>query len=646
MPSTRSIALMLTILLIPSPVLASSAVPNPYAAQLIQQAAELALSHDPTWRALLHYPTWPVSDSKSSMEDPHFFLSDTGMVNPEAELVATLLQFFDAPTITPRDNQHAQCLFNARYQWLKKQLHFDSERLAEQPCQRVTQWLTALAPVDVSLIFPEAYMNNPSSMFGHTLLRIDGHGQEEGTRLLAYALNFEASTGDDGGVAFAWKGLTGGYTGKFSLLPYYDKVTEYSDWENRDIWEYRLHLEPEELNLLMRHIWELRDIKVRYYFFTRNCSYELLGLLEVARPGTAFQRRFMYHAIPVDTIRAVIDVPGLVDKEVTYRPSPNTRLRHGEQEISSDMLQQSLAMVDGTLLPDNPAMTLRSNTDKAKILEMAYNILRFRFLDNTLDQDAARLRSRQILLSRSRIDQEQILQEPNKPRISPELGHSSSRFQMGTGWQHGRLIHHLGIRPAFHDLLDAQGGYTAGAHINFMDLTLNFNPKTDKAKLESLHILDIISLAPMGKLFKSPSWHLRTSIEQLAMMDAADTLQEEPVWRSQGGAGVTYRLPYLVWFYAMAEGEALVSPHLQHDFALGVGPAIGLLIGDDEDTWRANIMARSQRFFLGHKSTQREATVTLSVPMDNNHALRLETSWREAFETEQTLSRLSWVRYF
>jgi hypothetical protein len=76
----------------------------------------------------------------------------------------------------------------------------------------------------VTLVFPTAYLNQPSSMFGHTFLRIDRNGQDDRSRLHSYAINYGAVTGNDGGVMFAFKGLMGGYPGTVSIMPYYKKV--------------------------------------------------------------------------------------------------------------------------------------------------------------------------------------------------------------------------------------------------------------------------------------------------------------------------------------------------------------------------------------------------------------------------------------
>src|SRR5207247_7522605 len=96
----------------------------------------------------------------------------------------------------------------------------------------------------------------------------------------------------------------GGYPGTFSILPYYLKVREYSDMENRDLWEYELELAPPELERVLLHLWELLPAYYQYYFFDENCSYHLLGLLQVARPELELPAPFRWWALPVDTVRS------------------------------------------------------------------------------------------------------------------------------------------------------------------------------------------------------------------------------------------------------------------------------------------------------------------------------------------------------
>jgi hypothetical protein len=221
MPYFRYRALVaLTLLLLPWTAKAD------YLSELQQQSREAGLSDRREWHDLLHYRPDLLGGYTSLADTPVFFHAPDGKSNPQAELDATLAAFFDSAP-DPATNQPKQCRLIARYQWLKSRLRFDPARLPEQSCARFDAWYAAMAPRQVTLIYPAAYLNGPSSMFGHTLLRIDNG--DHNTQLFAYALNFAAATDEANGLIFAVRGLFGGYPGYFSTAPYYEKVKEYNN---------------------------------------------------------------------------------------------------------------------------------------------------------------------------------------------------------------------------------------------------------------------------------------------------------------------------------------------------------------------------------------------------------------------------------
>ena len=78
---------------------------------------------------------------------------------------------------------------------------------------------------------------------------------ENSNKLLAYSVNFAANADpEDNELVFSYKGLTGGYPGVVSVLPYFAKTNEYSHMEARDIWEYRLNLSQEEVDQFVRRV--------------------------------------------------------------------------------------------------------------------------------------------------------------------------------------------------------------------------------------------------------------------------------------------------------------------------------------------------------------------------------------------------------
>src|SRR5258706_152901 len=133
-----------------------------YLDELTARSRELRLDERREWHRLLHYIpnlAWPGVHSLA--DAPGFFLARNGKTNPQAELEATLASFFSATEETG-DSQNPQCRFIARYAWLDRELAFDPSRLPPQPCKRFNAWRESLDPQGVTLVFPTAFLNNPS----------------------------------------------------------------------------------------------------------------------------------------------------------------------------------------------------------------------------------------------------------------------------------------------------------------------------------------------------------------------------------------------------------------------------------------------------------------------------------------------------
>jgi hypothetical protein len=208
--------LLFTLLLSPpSPVDAGEPPENAYLVELINKGLHAKLASEREWHLLLHYRQNLFGGHTSEQDDPGFFMSPDGKTDPQAELNATLKQFF-SEDLVGRSKQPAQCAFIARYHWLRERLQFDDSRLPKMACERFDRWFNEFEAQSITLIFPSAFLNNPASMFGHTFLRIDQKGQTEQTRILAYTINYAAYVPPDAGIAYPILGIFGGYSGYFS----------------------------------------------------------------------------------------------------------------------------------------------------------------------------------------------------------------------------------------------------------------------------------------------------------------------------------------------------------------------------------------------------------------------------------------------
>lgn len=605
----------------------NAAQPPAYLEQLQQRAAARGLAASPAWRALLHYEAdWLGSGVTSTVVSDWFFLAHNGKTDPAAELAATLAALFTAAPVSP-ESRPARCALPARFDFLVRALAIDTTRLPDVSCPEYRQWLIRLDPASVHLVFAAAYPNSPSSMFGHTLLRIDSHRSARTTELLSRAVNFAASTREsDNALVFAFKGLTGGYPGVYGVFPYYRKVKQYAWIENRDIWAYPLHLGEAGLRRMAAHLWAMRQVKFHYYFLSENCAYQLLALIEAARPGLHLTERFDWYTIPADTIRALRRVPGLLGP-AEYRPSLQTRLRWRAQQLGADRRDLVLALAEGRVAPGAPRLAALPARTRARLLQVAHGYLYYQLQQDSVDRGQALPRARAILLARSRIDTRAAFAPVPVPETPPDKGHKTLRIGLGGVWEAGVFSLGLRIRPAYHDLLDDPAGYADGAAINMLDLGLRLKPEDSELRIDHLTLLEIISLAPRGDLFKPVSWQIGTGFRRrpssLVFTDAPNNLG----LYLQGGPGMAWGEPDLLG-YAFGLASLDVNSALTPAYAVGIGASAGM-VAHVGSNWQLRAEAGYLHYVAGAQGHYAWVRLGQQWGLAEQLGLRLNVGWVE-----------------
>jgi len=592
-------------------------LPSPYLEELIQQALTRKIHQDRYWHLLLHYRKDFFGGYTSEVDDPGFFLSPNGKTDPEAELQATLSYFF-SDTLVGRSKQSAQCAFVARYHWLKEKLHFHKSKLFPQPCERFDNWLKELNPASITFIFPSAYMDNPASMFGHSFLRVDREGQTAETRILAYTINYAAEVPPNAGIEFAYKGIFGWYKGFFTTIPYYMKVKEYRDIENRDIWEYRLNFSPEQIHRLLMHAWELGNAYFDYYFFKENCAYHILSLLEVADPDLHLTDQFHFATIPADTIRLLIRHKGLV-KEVSYRPARSTLLKRKRDALEKLEASFLPKLVNDPLLAEHSEFLQLPQKRQAFLLDLASDVLRYK---GATDQDLAedyKAKNRSILVARSQIKIPSAPFHVEPFSLSPEHGHESHRVGEGAGWRNHEVFEEVSVRAAYHDLLDPDPGYTQDAQIVLADLRLRHYHHRNQFRLERFTFANVLSLAPIDSLFISPSWKINVGMNTVKT-SSCDLCSNGHANAGAGGAVETQVFQREV-FFLFGELDANVSGAYDENHRVGGGVSGGVM-ATITNNWKWLVSGGYIGYFLGDRSDDIPISVGQRWTFAKNFALR------------------------
>ena len=601
-----------------------------YAAPHIDNQRLQQLANDPFWISLGHYEARTLGGWRSYVSDDKFFIAPDGAQHPDAELRATVEALYSPLSL---GDKHPQCVYPARTRWLKAQLNLND--LPPAPCTEFTQWFKDVAPHSTVMIFPAAYLNSPSSMFGHTLLRIDqADVQSNKTALLSYAINFGAYIeGSDNSILYAWKGLAGGYPGLFALVPYQEKLSEYRSLENRDLWEYRLNLTPVETRRMVEHVWELKQIQFDYFFFDENCSYRLLELLQVARPGLQLTTQFPLTAIPTDTVKAVKEA-GLVES-IEYRPSRERELLDRAKVLDPEEQQWVLQVSADQKQLQNPDFKALPKARQALIIDAAYRLERYRA--NGLERDTDRSqRSFELLRAINQNPAPEL--DVEKPEL-PENGHESRTWQLGVGSRDDKAFAEYGLRMAYHDLNDNAPGFPLGAQIEILQLKLR-QYEGNHWQIQQLDLANIRSLTPRNDLLKPWSWQVGGGLERVLGKHGDETL----VTHVNGGAGGTWQLADDVL------GFALGTVRVEHnnDFAAFVSPAAGFNTGL---LWRnpiGNLSLEAKGDYFTNGEIRRTLSLNQQWELSRNLGLRL-TAQREfshlTSPVNEVMLEVKWYHY-
>ncbi len=584
------------------------------------------LATHPYWLKLGHYRNTTLGSFKSEVDSAEFFLSPTGKTSPVNELNATINAFNGNKS----SQQKYSCQFPARYTWLKSKIKNNWPAL---DCAELKAWQQVINPKGVTLVFPTAFMNSPSSMFGHTLLRIDAKDQTRSKELIAFAVNFAAEPdSSDNAAMYALKGLIGSYPGKFSLMPYYKKVREYNDLESRDIWEYKLNLTEQQVELVLLHLWELQHATFDYFFIDENCSYQLLALLQLANEELNLTSQFNMQAIPSDTVAVLRDNNLL--QTPNYRPAFGTKLFHYSTQLSDQQLSDARALMQG-----KPLNTRNySQQELVAILEMAYEWLNFEFYDKALNREEIAPHLTKLLLMRSKYAVPSPLSKPAKPKASPEQGHGSSRLTAKRVQNNNQQnTTNVAYRLAYHDLLDRPAGFIPGAQISFFDLSANLSD-SGNSHIEHFYLLDAMSLAPDNRVFDSWSWNIKMGFDR----------QPSPNKRSgrfftKGGYGKSYGNPNSVHGYILGQFE-LNTGDITNQLSVGLGSEAGVI-------WQVNnnhkLALTGNMFWLSNNNANNhsEAALTWSYALSRNIALRSQIK-HEKWHSYNTAASFAVQFYF
>jgi hypothetical protein len=447
----------------------------------------------------------------------------------------------------------------------------------------------------------------------------------EQTRILAYTIDYAADVPPGAGIEYAYHGIFGGYKGFFSTPPYYLKVQSYRDIENRDMWEYPLNLTAAQINRLLMHAWEMGNAYFDYFFFKENCSYHILSLLEYANPDLHLRGRFFLWTIPADTVRAIVDYPGLVGTPV-YRPSRSTIIKRKRVLLTPEEQTLSHRIMNNPHVIGEAGFASLPLNRKAFVLDIASDYLRYKGETDDPEVTSYKERNRAVLTERSKlsIPSEDIEIRPFTKQ--PDVGHRTTRVTVGGGWRNHDTFEEASFRSVYHNLLDPEPGYTPDAQLEAFAVTVRRYNQADRVKVERATLVNIVSLSPIDNLFRAPSWRVNVGMDTVRRRGCQ--LCDNVVVDGGVGAAMESHVLNREVYFAFAEAEANYSKAYEERHRVGGGATVGMLT-DVTDRWKLMLSWSYRRYPFGDTSDDIRWYAGSRVTLAQNWAVRVEYNHRD-----------------
>ncbi|WP_227500743.1 DUF4105 domain-containing protein [Psychrobacter sp. G] len=611
-----------------------------------EQAKTKNLAQDTTWRRLLYF-----SDEKkglfgknkniSAVDDARFFLSPNGREDSGAELDAMLVAFADEMannsktnnTVQASNSNSALCRFPARAKWLSDTLAIEKSAM-QVTCPELTAWMQKLAPEQLSIMFAQEYLDNPLSAFAHTLLRIDSKASVADPSQIhhAYALN-DTVDGDtkDNFVLYAIKSMTGGYNNLIEIAPYPEKLAKYLQDDERDAWTYQLDLTPEEVQQIILHVWETKDLKLPYYFTSDNCASEILRLIDVVRPEQHLLSQLPYAVIPSDVVQ-LLNKEGFL-ASTNYTPADSTLRQAQLNKVKQEREQLGYH--------NNPKQTV--NEIKSAQLNKV----------SSMSSDGQTLLTHQIAVSDT----------------NPLNRHSLQMGSIGIGQRGDNNYIDLGARAGYHDTLDHPSGFPQFFDLEGASATVRlYDTDNDKANqpksvvLQNLTLIKGRSFNPVNSAKKGKTWGASieaTRVNDGSQQDGTDhlvgSLGYESGWSWAFGtpsAGTGEMPPQLC--YTFLAGTAQTGRGINKGFRVGVGVNAGCRYQINNQL-RAQAELQLPYWYHGSSDDsnvrghywQPISSLGLQYDIDKKQALRINANyeWQDRIDANDDI-QLSYRRYF
>lgn len=421
------------------------------------------------WKNLLYYKKTGENAYVSSVDDDRFFLSDNGKFSPKEEYEANLKK------VAVHDEAFRK-QFPLRYKRIVEHANLEYKPLVF-PDDSVKSLVFA---------FPNRYMANPSSMFGHLFIVLKSEKGLLDSDLVHYIA--DVSSAESG--FYLYNGLNGKFSGRFLQEPYYAKIKDYNYVEDRLVTYFDLSLPLNKVVEFQLHLKELESATFDYFFINENCAFFTGKLLNVVTETNVMSNPLA--VLPSDLVNTM-RYKGLFENE--YFRQPSTKLFNQTYiNLNREQKKQVLKL----------SSEIVSDEESYADLDVLETFLHTsEYLINTRPNDSQTVRHNRVLAYKAlrevgRSNVRPAMQRPNT--ISP-INSKGARLKYGST---GRFF--FSYHPIFYNSYDFD---------DFEKKTLGvFSPRVminsaQKIQLD-FNLVTLENITQYNRILKNNSWKINS----------------------------------------------------------------------------------------------------------------------------------------
>jgi len=500
--------------------------------RIIKTAIEKNLHKYYIWKSLLQ-----VTNNKINIKDPSFILSGDNF-SLENELVKTIQSFFDVPNDSFK---HPICRFPARFFWIKSELGLNDGIFPDVRCPELEEYLQRAPAEKIYLVFVSENVSQPSSMMGHVFLKLSGYDYYSSH--IEHAVSFYTIIDTINIPLLIFKSTITGMNGFFSLLPYSEQAKKYLEVEDRNVWEYELDLSEESKMLMYYHIWELKDLQMRYLFTGYNCATVIYNILSLSSENFSKNNNQLW-ITPKDVVKETYQNNLIVGTKLI--PSDKWNIRMLSEALDNNSIDYIYNLFNKKKFEH---LELSEDITKSLYqLELITSYSNYLYKHREIDKKELNTITNEI----SKATEEKIPQIPYYIDLSqyksPLKTSDDSQLGLGYKMKKGRNNVKLYFLPASNSLSDDNREYFNENFLKLGELSLLINEKS--IKLESFQLYAMKSLIPWNKFVKGMSGEFRLGLEE----HYDKKLKNHVSVNVSGGIGLTKKISADINTYLLING--------------------------------------------------------------------------------------------